>query len=119
MPDCAELTVPLIFENLLKTISQNDLTWEPLREGIDISRIYSTPSGPALAFVRFEPGAILPRHDHDGFEHILILRGGQQDDNGDHQTGALILHPPGTSHQVASRDGCVVLAYWEKPVRFV
>src|SRR5947209_17024101 len=100
MTDCAELTAPLIFDNLLKTISGGTLKWEPLREGIEISRIYSTASGAAVAFVRFAAGAVLARHAHAGYEHILILRGSQQDDSGDHQAGALLIHPPGTSHRV-------------------
>ena len=120
MTDCAaELAVPLIFQNLLKTISEPGLTWEPLREGIEIARVYRSPGGAAMAFIRFAPGAVLPRHEHDGYEHILILRGSQQDDHGDHQAGAMLVNPPGSSHQVTSRNGCVVLAFWEKPVRFV
>jgi anti-sigma factor ChrR (cupin superfamily) len=95
------------------------LKWEPLREGIEISRLYiASPGGASMGFVRFAPGAVLPRHHHAGYEHILVLRGSQEDDRGLHQAGTMLIHPPGTSHQVVSREGCVVLAYWEKPVRF-
>jgi anti-sigma factor ChrR (cupin superfamily) len=113
------VTAALVFENVLKTISlEGDLKWEPLREGLEIARIYQSPGGAAMGFVRFAPGAVLPRHWHEGYEHILVLRGSQQDDYGDHREGALLVHPPGTTHRVTSRNGCVVLAYWEKPVRF-
>jgi anti-sigma factor ChrR (cupin superfamily) len=118
MIDCAELTAPQIFNNLLATVSEDKLKWEPLREGIEISRIYSNAAGAALAFIRFRPGAVLSRHAHPGYEHIFILQGTQQDDSGDHPAGALLIHPPGTSHRVTSRTGCIVLAYWERPVEF-
>jgi anti-sigma factor ChrR (cupin superfamily) len=110
----------LAFGNLMRTISaEGELSWEPLREGIDISRIYSTATGASIAFVRFSPGAVLPRHRHDGYEHIFILHGSQQDDDGEHHAGALLIHPPGSVHRVSSENGCIVLAFWEKPVTFL
>jgi anti-sigma factor ChrR (cupin superfamily) len=109
----------LVFGDLMRTVSEGNLSWEPLRDGIEISRIYDTAGGAAMAFVRFSPGAVLPRHHHEGYEHIFILRGTQQDDDGEHYAGALLIHPPGSSHRVTSRSGCVVLAFWEKPVRLV
>jgi hypothetical protein len=30
-----------------------------------------------------------------------------------------VINPPGTRHKVSSDDGCIVLAIYEKPVRFV
>ena len=117
--ECDSGGAALIFRDLMRTISgEGELRWEPLRDGIEISRVYNTPTGAAMAFVRFSPGAVLPRHRHDGYEHIFILRGSQQDDDGDHHAGALLIHPPGSSHRVSSASGCIVLAFWEKPVRF-
>jgi hypothetical protein len=31
----------------------------------------------------------------------------------------LLIHAPGTRHSIASAEGCVVLAIYEKPVVFV
>jgi anti-sigma factor ChrR (cupin superfamily) len=94
------------------------LPWEPFRDGVEIHRLYSTPDGRSAAFLRYAPGATLPRHHHIGLEHILILTGSQQDERGSYQAGTLLVHPPGTSHTVRSRGGCVVLALWERPVVF-
>ena len=33
--------------------------------------------------------------------------------------GALRIHPPGTRHWVESDAGCIVLAIYERPVRFL
>jgi anti-sigma factor ChrR (cupin superfamily) len=57
--------------------------------------------------------------DIDCFEHILVLSGSQTDHNGEHQTGTLVINPPGTNHSVISEAGCIVLAIWEKPVALV
>jgi anti-sigma factor ChrR (cupin superfamily) len=35
------------------------------------------------------------------------------------ETGALIINPPGTSHSIMSENGCIVLAIYEKPVKFL
>lgn len=56
-----------------------------------------------------------PEHQHIGFEHILVLRGAQEDERGVHALGELTVNPPGTSHSVSSPEGCVVYAVWEKP----
>lgn len=92
--------------------------WEPFQPGVEISRLYSVPDGMASAFLRFAPGARLPRHCHVGYEHIFILQGSQQDENGTHRAGAMLLHPPKTCHTVSSPEGCLVLAIWGKPVSF-
>ena len=120
MTDCAAPPAPFIFNNLLKTISTDGLAWELLRDGIQIARVYTVPDGgAAMAFIRFSPGARLPRHEHDGYEHVFVLTGSQHDDRGDYYAGALLINPPGSTHEVTSPNGCVVLAYWEKPVRFL
>lgn len=96
------------------------LGWEPFRKGIEISWLYRNgEDGPAAAFLRYAPGAAVPEHEHVGFEHILVLEGAQIDENGEHAAGALVINPPGTHHSVQSPEGCLVLAIWERPVRFV
>src|SRR5687767_12232459 len=95
------------------------LTWEPLRPGVEIHSIYDEgPEGPAAAFLRYTPGASVPRHRHPGFEHIFVLAGAQHDERGRYAAGAMVVNPPGSAHSVWSPDGCIVLALWERPVQF-
>ena len=115
----AQITNPLIYRHLFNQKAVDELTWEFFRPGIFISRIYSAEHGPSLALLKYEPGASLGRHVHAGYEHIFVLHGSQSDDNGEHLAGTLLIHAAGTSHKVTSRNGCIVLAYWEKPVQFV
>ncbi|MGQ0618874.1 MAG: cupin domain-containing protein [Panacagrimonas sp.] len=94
--------------------------WKPFHAGIDCVPIYETPdNGPAAMLLRYQPGAQAPVHVHEGHEHILILSGSQIDERGHHPVGSLLIHPPGTEHHVRSDEGCIVLAIWERRVRFI
>jgi anti-sigma factor ChrR (cupin superfamily) len=98
----------------------DEVAWQPFRPNVEIYRIYGDgTSGPSAALIRFQPGGEVDLHEHDGFEHILVLSGSQRDDNGESGPGTLIVNPPGTRHRIVSPHGCVVLAIYEKPVRFL
>ncbi|HEX4999402.1 MAG TPA: cupin domain-containing protein [Terriglobia bacterium] len=99
---------------------QDLLPWQPFRRGVEIHRLYGVDEiGPKAAFLRFSPGGHVPLHEHTGYEHILILSGAQVDENSRAEAGSLIVNPPGTRHSVYSEHGCLVLAIYEKPVRFI
>lgn len=99
---------------------QQKLKWQPFAEGVDIYRLYETgPDGPTAALLRFHPGGRVPLHEHMGYEHIFMLAGEQVDEVSKAETGALIINPPGTSHSILSENGCIVLAIYEKPVKFL
>lgn len=108
----------LILQDVINIAAQQDtLPWQPFRPGVEIYHLYQAgQGGAAAALLRYQPGAQVPTHDHTGFEHILVLSGAQTDQNGHHQTGTLVINPPGTHHSVVSETGCIVLAIWEKPV---
>lgn len=106
----------MILRDLFSKQALDSEPWERFRDGIEIRWIYRTPSGCQAALLRYAPGASLARHLHVGYEHILVLRGSQIDDNGEHSAGTLLIHAPGTSHAITSPNGCIVLAVWEKPV---
>jgi anti-sigma factor ChrR (cupin superfamily) len=89
----------------------------PFRDGVEIARLHDGP--PAVALLRYAPGAGVPAHLHHGLETILVLEGTQSDERGDYPVGSLILNPEGTSHRVWSKEGCVVLIQWTLPVEFL
>ncbi len=98
----------------------DDLSWEPFREGVEIHRLYGDGlTGPSAALMRFRKEGRIPFHHHEGYEHILVLAGSQRDEFGDIPAGTLRIHAPGTSHRVTSEAGCLILAIYEKAVRFV
>jgi anti-sigma factor ChrR (cupin superfamily) len=92
--------------------------FEPFHPGVEIRPLYRTLNGPAAAVLRYEPGATVPSHTHDGYEHVLVLEGEQSDERGTYGAGTLTVNPPGSSHSVTSASGCVVLVIWEKQPRF-
>jgi len=110
---------PLIVNSLFPLFDPASMAWEPFRAGIEIHRLYDCEGGPSAALLRYAADAKLTRHVHVGYEHILILAGSQIDDSGEHHTGALLIHGPGSSHAISSPRGCIVLAVWERPVRFL
>jgi anti-sigma factor ChrR (cupin superfamily) len=111
----------ILMQNLFDLPSKVDqLAWEYFRQGIKIHRIYGNQTeGPSAALLLYEPGTTLPRHMHDGYEHILVLSNSQYDQNGEHTAGTLVINPPGTSHEVRVPARSLVLAIWERPVVFV
>lgn len=93
------------------------LSFAPFRDGVEICKL--RVGEPAVALLRYAPGAQVPRHIHTGLETILVLQGVQSDENGDYPAGSFIMNEQGSVHSVWSEVGCVVLIQWERPVQFV
>jgi len=95
------------------------LRFELLRPGIEIARLYGDDKrGPSAAYLRYAPGASLPSHVHNGYEHIFVLQGEQSDEHGSYGPGSCLISAPGSRHRVQSATGCLVLAVWCEPVAF-
>src|SRR5256885_15963930 len=60
--------------------------------------------------MRYEPGAVIPRHRHVGDEQIFVLEGSVSDDTGTCAAGDYARRPPGCVHSVRSAGGALVLA---------
>lgn len=105
----------LLVDNLLNTWSE--LPFEYFRDGIDVHHLKM--GSPAMAILRYAPGAKVPHHLHTGLETILVLEGVQSDERGNYGQGTLILNPKGSTHSVWSAQGCVVLIQWEKPIEIL
>jgi len=116
----AEARHAMLFPDIFGIAAQPDsVEWEPFREGVEIHPIYKSAGGCSAALLRYAPGSSVPTHEHLGYEHILVLTGEQNDQYHTYPQGTLVISPPGTSHAVESESGCIVLAIWEKPVRFL
>ena len=71
------------------------------------------------ALLRYAAGAKVPRHRHEGTEHVYVLIGRQRDERGEYGEGAHVVNPPGSIHTVSSARGCVVFVVWERPNTFL
>jgi anti-sigma factor ChrR (cupin superfamily) len=93
--------------------------YEPLRRGVDVLYLYKDEgSGASSALLRYQPGARVPEHRHEGYEHVFVLSGEQRDARGSYPAGTFVINPPGTSHEISSPEGCLVLIIWQRPVAF-
>ncbi|MDB6033624.1 MAG: anti-ECFsigma factor, ChrR [Verrucomicrobiales bacterium] len=119
-PDPAPPYSRLELPNLLNIVQwQDQLPWQPFRDGVEIHRLYGDGiQGPTAALIRFQKAGRIPLHTHHGYEHIMVLHGSQRDQNSVAQAGTLMINAPGTSHSVMGEAGCIVLAIYEKPVAF-
>ena len=109
----------------LKTVAglpadfEDRLDWGLLREGVEISWICNGgETAASAAFLRYAPGAMVPRHHHPQAEYVLTLRGSQEDARGKHPMGVFAINETGYSHEVHSPEGCLVLIIWTRPVQF-
>ena len=94
-----------------------DLDFGPFRDGVTLHWIKPFEGDqPGVALLKYEAGAVVPRHRHEGLETILVLHGTQSDETGDYGAGTYIVNAAGTEHSVWSDTGCVVLIQWDRPV---
>ena len=109
-----------IFSGLL-SLDLSKVVFEPFREGVEIAHLHRSHASdePALALLRYEPGARVPLHEHTGLETICVLSGSQSDDAGTYKAGDVVINAAGSRHRVWSETGCVVLISWAAPVRII
>lgn len=115
------LSQHLVWPNLLTMdFDAAALNWQAFRDGVELLALHGNPAeGCSCALLRYHLGAQIPRHLHIGMEFLLILRGSQRDERGEYHAGTFLINPANSSHAIVSDGGCVVLAVWEKPVRFL
>jgi len=95
------------------------LRWKEFAPGVHIHRLWGKSDARSGALLRYAPGAKVPRHRHEGTEHIYVLLGAQRDDRGEYVAGSHVINPPGSVHAVSSPEGCVVFVVWDRPNTFL
>lgn len=115
------MAINLVWQNLIKSdFSGPEFVWQGFRAGVDIIFLHGDAAqGCSCALLRYQPGAEIPRHLHVGMEFLLVLRGSQTDERGHYEEGSFLINPASSSHAIISEEGCIVLAIWERPVKFV
>jgi len=84
-------------------------SWDERRPGVHW-KVLHEDGDRRTVLVRYEPGAVIPRHRHLGDEQIYVLEGSVSDDTGTCEAGDFARRPPGCVHTVRSADGALVLA---------
>jgi anti-sigma factor ChrR (cupin superfamily) len=88
-----------------------EIDWAELLPGVQAKRVWSDAATDRVAlFIRFSPGAALPRHAHTGDELVYVLEGAVADDFGAVTAGNVGFRPPGCTHTVHSPKGATAFA---------
>ncbi len=120
-----EKTPNLQGQELLAALSSryvqvDDLPWVAGGEGIERKILFEDKeSGMQTALFRWAPGAELPMHEHRDFEQSFVLEGSLCDHEGECKAGDYVWRPPGSRHRAWSPQGCLLLAVFMKPNKFL
>ena len=102
-------------------ISVSDLPWKPTgHAGVEMKVLLEDKeSGLLTALFRWQPGAVLPLHEHVEIEQTYVLEGSIVDDDGEVRQGDFVWRPKGNRHVARSPNGALVLGFFLKPNRFL
>ena len=102
-------------------VDVESLVWIPTSyEGIDMKILLKDETrGLMTALFRWQPGARLPLHEHTDIEQSYVLEGSLADHEGTCGTGQYAWRPAGSAHEAWSPDGCLLLATFLKPNKFL
>ena len=88
--------------------------------GISMKELWRSDDGLSFtALFRFEPGARLPQHRHEGLEQTFVLEGSLVDDEGVCTAGNFVSRRPGSVHSAHSPDGCLSIGIFQLPNTFL
>ncbi len=97
-------------------VAAADVPWVERRPGVFWKVLWEAPDGAHKAILmRYEPGAVIPRHRHLGDEQIYVLEGSVADETGVCTAGNYARRPPGCVHTVTSETGALVIAVTTGP----
>jgi anti-sigma factor ChrR (cupin superfamily) len=93
------------------------LDWKPTKyPGISMKLLYrDEKTGMFTALFKWEPGAVLPYHEHVEVEQTYVIEGSFEDDDAVVTAGNYVHRPSGSRHSARSRDGAIILSMFLKP----
>ncbi|MGE3708507.1 MAG: cupin domain-containing protein [Hyphomicrobiaceae bacterium] len=103
-----------------RLVDVDKLAWAPTPyKGIEIKVLMTDPAtGMMTALFRWQPGSVLPDHEHIDLEQTWILEGSLVDEDGVVTAGNFVWRPAGSRHNARAPNGALVLSMFLKPNRF-
>ena len=98
-----------------------NMEWQKTRfPGCEVKTLLFDPAtGLVTALMRFEPGAILPDHEHVKIEQTYVLEGSLVCPEGECKAGQFVWRPAGSRHEAwAGPKGGLFLAMFQMPNKF-
>ena len=81
--------------------------------------LFDKQTGLMTALMRFEPGAVLPDHEHVKIEQTYVLEGSLMCPEGECRAGQFVWRPAGSRHHAwAGPQGGLFLAIFQAPNKF-
>jgi anti-sigma factor ChrR (cupin superfamily) len=106
-------------------IRVGEMEWQKTRfPGCEVKTLlFDRDSGLVTALMRFEPGAVLPDHEHVKIEQTFVLEGRLVDREGPDEglsvpKGDFVWRPAGSRHSAWCPDGGLMLAIFQVPNKF-
>jgi anti-sigma factor ChrR (cupin superfamily) len=102
-------------------VDVESLPWKPTPSaGIEMKVLLEDKeTGLLTALFRWEPGAHLDLHEHQQIEQSYVLEGSIEDAEGVVTAGNFVWRPTGNRHDAWSPDGCLLIAFFLKPNKFL
>lgn len=103
-----------------RLVETDALTWAPTPfAGIEVKTLLKDEAtGLLTCLFKWEPGAVLPMHEHVELEQTFVLQGSLVDEDGEVTAGNYVWRPAGSKHVARAPNGALVLCFFLKPNRF-
>lgn len=95
------------------------LTWKRLTASVDIARFKTGQRAYEVALHKISAGGKTPKHDHNGLEFTVVLKGSFSDERAVYREGDFLLRQPGDVHQpMGAQNGeCICLSALAAPIK--
>jgi putative transcriptional regulator len=109
--------MPFSVNKLIGTSLMNK-NWKRLSSSVDIARFKTGQNQFEVALHKICAGGKTPKHDHDGLEYTVVLKGSFSDENAVYREGDFLLRQPGDVHQpMGAQNGeCICLSALSAPI---
>jgi putative transcriptional regulator len=99
--------------------SVTTLTWKRLTASVDIARLKTGQKAYEVALHKICAGGKTPKHDHNGLEYTVVLKGSFSDERAVYREGDFLLRQPGDVHQpMGAQNGeCICLSALAGPIK--
>jgi len=108
-------------DNASRFIDIDSLPWKTTGiDGVQMKVLMrDSDTGLLTALFRWEPGAVLPLHEHVEVEQTYVLEGSIVDDEGEVRAGNFVWRPRGNRHIARAPNGALVLSFFLRPNVFI
>lgn len=103
---------------LLKDV-HSALTWRRLSPSLEISQFKTGQTEFEVALHKIAAGGKAPKHDHEGSEYTVVLKGSFSDETAVYREGDFLFRQPGDVHQpMGAQNGeCICLSALSAPIK--